>query len=539
MATKRVIGIDFGTSTSVVMIKYYDGNEPLESRNFYQCLKFGGRSTVPTLVYESKEDNEHLCGYDAETPGFPGTLYSGFKMDLISLDLEKREKAYDLTRKFFRYLFTRYQEQKPYFKPCDSEQTFVSYPAKWPQDIRELMAGFASEAGFQNVTGLDEPTAAIHTVMTQEIERLQEKRLAIKGETANFLIVDMGAGTTDLAVCRHTFGNQNEVQLLSTWPTADNPSLFGGREVDKMLHGYIADYLKNCSIPLVFNDKYLKDCKAWKEATVAPNLKKEESVTTCGTVSALLAHFSDVPKPFPPLHRENFQTLLDSYLVQFAQMVNDCLKVTKKMHPGFTDIDFVILTGGHSQWYFVPEILLNKLSFSNGIGVSLPKIEANPELLITLPVPQETVALGLVFQPMSVKMKSISANNVWVQISVDGNKTNPQQIVSFGQVLPFCTQISTELNITQTSTTKQNNCTCTRYYGETLETAVEYTVAFSLPYNAFTQLGGWAKKLLGKPTSTRKLNIVYDLNTDENQCTQISGKISDDTFFANSIEFEL
>lgn len=539
MPIKRVIGIDFGTSTSVVMIKYYNGNEPLESRDFYQYLKFGGRSTVPTLVYESKENNEYLYGYDAETPGFPGTLHSGFKMDLISHDLKKREKAYDLTRKFFRYLFTSYQEQKPYFKPCDNEQTFVSYPAKWPQDVRELMVGFAAEAGFQNITGLDEPTAAIHTVMTQEIERLQEKRLAIKGESANFLIVDMGAGTTDIAVCRHTFGNQNDVQLLSTWPTADNPALFGGREVDKILHGYIADYLKDCSIPLVFNDKYLKDCKAWKEATVAPNLKKEETVTTCGTVSALLAHFSDAPKPFPPLSRANFQALLESYLAQFQQMVNDCLAATRTLYPGFTDIDFVILTGGHSQWYFVQEILLNKLNLSNGVYISLPKIGADSSRLISLPVPQETVALGLVLQPMAPKMKSISANNVWVQISVDGNSTDPQQIVNFGQILPFQTQISTELQLTQTPTTKQNNCTCTRYYGETLEKAVAYTMAFSLPYNAVTQLSGWVRKLLGETLSARKFNVAYNLTTDENQCTQILGKISVDTLLDNSIDFKL
>ena len=539
MPVKRVIGIDFGTSTSVVMIKHYNGDEPLESRDFYQYLKFGGRSTVPTLVYESKEDNEYLCGYEAETPGFPGSLYSSFKMDLIDRNLEKREKAYDLTRKFFRYLFTSYQEQKPYFRPCDSEQTYVSYPAKWPQDVRELMVGFALKAGFQNVTGLDEPTAAIHTVMMQEIGRLQEKRLAIKGETANFMIIDMGAGTTDLAVCRHTFGSQNDVQILSTWPTADNPVLFGGREVDKILHGYIADYLKDCSIPLVFSDKYLKDCKAWKEATVAPNLKKEESVTTCGTVSALLAHFSDVPKAFPPLCRSNFQALLTVYLAQFGQMVNDCLIATRKLYPGFTDIDFVILTGGHSQWYFVPEILLNKLSLSTGIHVALPKIEADPSRLISLPVPQETVALGLVLQPMATKMKTIAANNIWVQISIDDNKTDIQQIVNFGQILPYYTKISANLNLSQAPTTKQNNCTCTRYYGETLEKAVEYTVAFSLPYNTLTQLSGWVRKILGETSSNRKFNIVYDLTTDENQCTQICGKISADTLLGNSIDFKL
>ena len=399
MSIKRIVGIDFGTSTSVVMIKYYNGNEPLESRDFYQYLKFGGRSTVPTLVYESKEGDEYLCGYDAETPGFPGTLHGGFKMDLISSDEGKFEKAHELTNKFFRYLYSSYQEQKPYLKPCEIEQTFVSYPAKWPQEVRERMVRFAVEAGFKNVTGLDEPSAAIHTVMTQENDRFKENNK----ESGNFLVIDMGAGTTDLAVCRRTFGNPKDIQLLTTWPTTDNPVFFGGREVDKILHNYIADYLKDCAIPFAFNDKYLNDCKVWKETTVAPCLKRAETVTTCGTVSALLAHFSDVPKPFPPLDRTKFQILLAGYLSQFGQMVNDCLDATRKMHPGFTDVDFVILTGGHSQWYFVREILLNNLNFSKGKLVLLPKIKTDPSRIIVLPVPQETVASGLVFQPMFVK----------------------------------------------------------------------------------------------------------------------------------------
>lgn len=64
-------------------------------------------------------------------------------------------------------------------------------------------------------------------------------------------------------------------------------------------------------------------------------------------------------------------------------------------------VDLVILTGGHSQWYFVRDILTGRLSRIGDVG--LDNIQDNPERIISISLPQETVALGLAYQGLSVQ----------------------------------------------------------------------------------------------------------------------------------------
>ena len=61
--------------------------------------------------------------------------------------------------------------------------------------------------------------------------------------------------------------------------------------------------------------------------------------------------------------------------------------------------DRVILTGGHSQWYFVKEILTGRLPAV--CGSLLPQITEDPNRILSVARPQETVALGLVYAPMA------------------------------------------------------------------------------------------------------------------------------------------
>lgn len=61
-------------------------------------------------------------------------------------------------------------------------------------------------------------------------------------------------------------------------------------------------------------------------------------------------------------------------------------------------VDLVVLTGGHSQWYFVREILCGRLERFGVLG--LTKIQADPERVVSIALPQETVALGLAYGPL-------------------------------------------------------------------------------------------------------------------------------------------
>lgn len=394
MPVERIIGIDFGTSTSVVKIKTYEDNEPVDAKEIADYLRFDNKDTLPTLVYETL-DGRYLVGYEAENAATKGVLHQNFKLDLINPDPEAREKAKQYTEIFLKYLFDTYSEQKNYFPACDKETTYISYPAKWPDELRETMINLVKKVGFKNVEGLDEPTAAIHTVMVQESGRLNLN----EDDAANILMIDMGAGTTDLVLCRYTPRGEERISIINVWPKADSSSLFGGREIDEVLCEYVKAYLVNCGLPNArnFKEKYMDKCKAWKEANISPVFRDKNGVVRyCGFVDTLTAMLN-VDVEFPPLSRDSFEDMLRDYISQFPGMINDCLDDAGFSH---CDLDYVILTGGHSQWYFTNEILDGSLlKFGR---IELPKIKEDKKRVIKLSRPQETVALGLVYQRIAV-----------------------------------------------------------------------------------------------------------------------------------------
>ena len=399
MPVERVVGIDFGTSSSVIKTKTYADGKPMGETVGADYIRFNNRDFVPTLVYTA-HDGSVLFGFEAANASVPGHLRFNFKLDLISEDESARDNAMRLTTQFFVYLYKVYSEQTPKMPACDIETTIVSYPAKWPQSLREGMIALANEAGFKNVIGLDEPSAAVKSVIVHDEKSIKLNACA----SANILVVDMGAGTTDLVLCRYAPGV--DVSIVNIWPKGDKGALLGGREVDEALCEYVKEYLVNCGLPgsRDFRSKYIDKCKAWKETNVSPVLAKPDGIVRyCGFAESIVAMIG-TDAEFPPLKRDNFEGMLDTYIARLPRMVNDCLD-----DAGFNgaDVDCVILTGGHSRWYFAEEILTGKITKYG--RVNLTKIEADKTRVVRTPNPQETVALGLVYQKLTYKQPQANA----------------------------------------------------------------------------------------------------------------------------------
>ena len=555
MAIERVIGIDFGTSTSVIKVKTYKDGKPVDDRIFADSVSFDRNTTVPTLVFET-EKNDFLCGHEVKSRAVKGTLYSNFKVDLISKDTEKREKAQFLTLKFFEYLYRTYCDQKEFFNrqrqgSYDNiytndyivEKTYVSYPAKWPQNIRQLMVEIAEKAGFKNVRGCDEPTAAIHTVMVQEIDMIQKNKLLLYGESAYILMIDMGAGTTDLALCRYTLDEKTKPDILATWPTADNKALFGGREIDQKLCEYALDYLRNSGIKRLDNfssPQNLDNFKSWKEAALSPALSQNQQVGEPGFLTLYKEMLPFEFPDFPAINREVFERLIHDSIIQFTGMVRNCIDAAKKLNKGFNgaeDIDFIILTGGHSQWYFITDILLGKLFASTDEKLYLPKIKSNPDRLIRLSKPQETVALGLVYQLMNVGVKTCSANNVWVHFEIDNYKSERRKVIEFGEVLPVRKVFACEMSINQSVFRSSNLFKCVKYSGESLETAIDSYTYMTIPKGKLARFLDFVFSPLTGRTETKKFSIYFLVEVNDDQCAVIKGTVSATGNMADPVEF--
>lgn len=403
----RRIGIDFGTSTTVFAYKDYDkkGNT---SNAAPKLLELGGRVMFPSIVFEPEGKTARVYGFDAEEESriADGTLYTNFKMDLMSE--ERHDKACELITGYFRYLRNIYKEDCSRIGIPDEEETWLSYPAAWPKHVQQEMQEMAQEAGFVNVCILDEPTAAINSVLYQYKDQLWDNRLLAMGETANVLMIDMGAGTTDLVVCRFILGEQSPVERLLSWPPADSDDYFGGREMDECLTEYCIAYCEKHNYYQRDFQKMKKrmsrNIKKWKEGEFSRALQTERKPPIPEIVESNVPDISE-RKDFSIVDRKSFEDVLGGLLETFPKMIMDCAKELKNCEDGFdlfTETDLVILTGGNCAWYFIDEYLLGRRESAVG-SVGFARLREQPQRLLRMGKPQQTVAYGLALNEKVIK----------------------------------------------------------------------------------------------------------------------------------------
>ena len=426
MAVERIIGIDFGTSTSVIRVKRYKDGQPVGDPLEVKQITFDlGSTMVPTLVQKRDTGETVYFGYDANIPHKKTKTFSNFKVDLENSDPEIRQQAKELTSEFFAYMAKVYKAQSDgghLGESSDQEYTIISYPVKWSEETKAFMQETAKAAGFPNVEGLDEARAAIQAVTVQNVDMLRKKGYFKDGIPATILLIDMGAGTTDLVLCRHTPGGTPKTEILCTWPQSGN-TLFGGSEVDKILCNMIGYCLPEDSVDMILRKLNTEKFKTWKERNISPALSKKESVEEFSALDDI-TDFLGIEVSYS-VNRESFETAATEYLQEFPELINDCLKNGKLTG---NDVDLVILTGGHSQWYFVQEMLLGKM---NQFGaITLDKIQKDTDRIIPITLPQETVALGLVYGKLVPSANQLKADttmpNTTAQKDIALHKTEEQ-----------------------------------------------------------------------------------------------------------------
>lgn len=394
------IGIDFGTTTSAVCRCTYEMDRV---QGVQEYVPFNGELYDRTAVLvtgtltngfgETVRSDEERYGWTAwEDTGKYPLLESGFKMELLSPDPRKREQAERLTKKYFGHLYQKYTENQVRKKDGKTEKTttVVTYPAKFSSELQAFLKEAAEKAGFSNVLLINEAQAAMQYALHFD-----------SGETAAFfrnnrkqvlkvMLIDMGAGTTDIAVFEYDTQEPSQVKTIAFYPKQGGYN-FGGGEIDQKLYefyvsklgsDYPADYSNDGDAAL--GERLLKEnIKQHKEQHLSRQLQEKQ------TASAPMDLMRDArrspEKPDLRLDREGFEMLLMDSLPQFAALVNGALEEAKLVGE---EIDLVLLTGGHSQWYFVREMLLNK-DLEHQV-----KLKLTENQILTFPQPHLVVAKG-------------------------------------------------------------------------------------------------------------------------------------------------
>lgn len=457
MAT-RIIGIDFGTSTTVVRVHNVGVGRRIVP------LAINGQRTIPTIAFQKKDSSEMYYGYDAQAKydsNVEGVLYKNFKMDLISDDETKRNQAEGLIQGFLRYVYDQYQSllNAGAFDPADEVKVYVSHPAKWNSYARTLMKQSVVDAGFckeEDIALKDEPTAAILAVIHEKNVDLKKAGLLHERRKYKAMMVDMGAGTTDIVLCTYKVSNGRlEIDDIFTYPSINTPGLCGGREIDDAIVSEAEKFVNNMQQKpsprgQMYIERFRHNVRIWKDKTLSPALGNRGPIPEPDQISGFrdeLLNYGMLVvndnKRFS-FTRKEFELLTKDHWVQWAKLLAGAFdEVEEEQYKNLEcpkrpeDVELLIITGGHSKWYIVAEYLLGKKGYVDMNTINFAKIHNEPFRLVQSADPQETVAVGLCHMDEDVVGTIAMANDVSMSFTCEGKYLGACDLIKKGVPLPF------------------------------------------------------------------------------------------------------
>jgi hypothetical protein len=385
MSTLYAIGIDFGTSNScVTYASYYrDERGRLQPEPVHRpdVITFQLRDTIPTAVFRPHGEGQPcLFGELAEEKAvfFPDMTFTGFKLALGRPD-EDGQQAFGLAKEFFAYLRTRVSDYVPFDGAGNCRvETIVGHPVQWSTDQREETRRAAREAGFPNVQLEDESLAALYACLCED-------RGSFDPQPGNqILMVDMGGGTTDFAFLQlPTTPGQRPIStpvdpagVIAPWGSGQ--ITYGGRDLDDLILAYLSrDWDPSCVARQ--RAQLMRDVRRLKEAFSTHVREGEEGYETQWVVGGEPVRVG--------LRRSEFEEFAGDYIAHFEALVRGALEMAE-LTP--SQISSVILTGGHSRWYFVDDTLCR----------IFPHISRELFTLVRHTRPEQVVARGLAYLPM-------------------------------------------------------------------------------------------------------------------------------------------
>jgi len=205
----------------------------------------------------------------------------------------------EASRRYLEHLRDAWNSKMP-DTPFTDQQVLVTVPASFDAVARELTSTAAEQAGYRNVTLLEEPQAAFYAW----IERHKDwrERVAV-GDL--ILVVDIGGGTTDFTLIAVT---EQGGELMLERIAVGEHILLGGDNIDLALARLVADRLaeKGTRIDGLQLQALWNNCRVAKEKLLDPAAKKaEEPVTILGKGTGLVGGTIKAA-----LHRDDVERVL-------------------------------------------------------------------------------------------------------------------------------------------------------------------------------------------------------------------------------------
>lgn len=322
MEPRYVIGIDLGTTNSALAYAEVTANaDPFAPANVQllpvpqlenpgevrdeemlpSFLYLPGASdfAAGTIALPWDPDRPYVVGRLAQKRGVEnaGRLVSSAKSWLSHSGVDRtsailpfrapegveRVSPVEASRRYLEHLRQAWDAKMP-DAPFTSQQVLVTVPASFDAVARELTLEAARQAGYQNITILEEPQAAFYAW----IERHPDWRERVQvGDL--ILVVDIGGGTTDFTLIAVT---ESGGELSLSRVAVGEHILLGGDNIDLALAGVVQHRLateKGTRIDSRQHQQLWANCRVAKEKLLDPESKaKEQPVTILGKGTGLV-----------------------------------------------------------------------------------------------------------------------------------------------------------------------------------------------------------------------------------------------------------
>jgi hypothetical protein len=179
----------------------------------------------------------------------------------------------EASRRYLDHLRHAWDSKMP-DAPFAQQHVLVTVPASFDAVARDLTLKAAEQAGYQNITLLEEPQAAFYAW----IERHPDWRARVQvGDL--ILVVDIGGGTTDFTLIAVT---EQSGELSLDRVAVGEHILLGGDNIDLALARLVADQLaqQGTKIDHFQLQALWNNCRTAKEKLLEPGNKKDEAPVT-------------------------------------------------------------------------------------------------------------------------------------------------------------------------------------------------------------------------------------------------------------------
>lgn len=337
---KIAIGIDFGTTNSRICFSFSDGKpEILSIRQLpsVQILPY-----LPGYLFFPGR-NKIIIGEEAKKYYYlkPHRVIKSIKRNLNSV-FHIGKHAYT-GKEIAKFIFQRLLEELKITFRKEIHSCVLTVPPTFGHEERETLRKALEESakGHEElkVMLLDEPISAF-------IAHSEEENIFLKiGEgEKKVLVIDMGGGTTDLAILNCFIrGGKFEVSPLSIWSNLH----LGGDDFDKIIASHVIEHLLDKGSIHIENLTESEKIFFWNQVLYESEKAKREFQTPESRARIVINDPAGKKLPPSTFDWEMMSKVCQPLLNEFSESIN---YVFERAAMKKNDIDTVLLTGGMSRF---------------------------------------------------------------------------------------------------------------------------------------------------------------------------------------------